>query len=149
MAQGLIDECYDMYCSTGSIRTSSQMNDGALYNMRLRLRDFATVIEADKAMRAGDIGRLMSMWKHWSIISQGLTGLSHYALHLPRYILILEEYLPKNLARVIKHSLLLPSAGREGHWVSKDFYLETQNFWLKYFYNHSVHSSVQRSRSLG
>lgn len=134
----MIDECHRMYCSTHSIRQASQSNDGALYNMRLRLRDFGTVIEADDAMRAGDIGRLMSMWKHWSILAQGLTGLSHYALHLPQYILILEEYLPKKLAHVIKHSLLIPSSGREGHWVSKDFYLETQNFWLKYFYNHSV-----------
>lgn len=138
MAQALIDECHRMYCSTHSIRQASQSNDGALYNMRLRLRDFGTVIEADDAMRAGDIGRLMSMWKHWSILAQGLTGLSHYALHLPQYILILEEYLPKKLAHVIKHSLLIPSSGREGHWVSKDFYLETQNVWLKYFYNHSV-----------
>jgi hypothetical protein len=102
------------------------------------LRDLATVVEADHAMRAGDIGRLMSMWKRWSIFAQGINGLSHYALHLPWYILILEEYLPKKLAKVIKHSLLIPSSGREGHWVAKDFFLEVQNYWLKYFYNNSV-----------
>lgn len=138
VAQALVDECYDKYCSGESIREASKAEDGALYNLRLRLRDLATVVEADHAMRAGDIGRLLSMWKRWSILAQGLKGLSHYALHLPRYILILEKYLPKTLAKVIKHSLLIPSSGREGHWVAKDFFLEVQNYWLKYFYNNSV-----------
>lgn len=71
-------------------------------------------------------------------MAQGISGLSHYAIHLPRFITILEKNLPKTLAKAIKHSLLIPSAGRGGHWVAKDFYLEIQNFWLKYFYNHSV-----------
>lgn len=137
----MVDECYNRYCSGKSVRQALDSDDGALYNMRLRLRDFSTIIEADHATRAGDIGRLMSMWKRWSILAQGLKGLSHYAIHLPKYILILEEYLPKKMSKVIKHCLLLPSSGRAEHWVAKDFYLETQNFWLKYFYNHSVCNS--------
>lgn len=138
VAQDLLNECYDKYCSGDSIRQAADAGDGALYNLRLRIRDFSTVIEANKAMRGGDIGRLMSMWKRWSILSQGMKGLSHYAIHLPRYILILEEYLPKKMAKIFKHSILIPTSRRENHWVAKDLYLEVQNFWIKYFYNHSV-----------
>lgn len=138
MAQALIDEVYDKYFTGQSIRNAEEADDGALYNLRLRLRDFSTVVEADNAMRAGDIGRLMSMWKRWAILAQGIKRLSAYAIHLPRYILMLEEYLPQKFARVIKHCLLLPSGGRTGHWVAKDFYLETQNFWIKFFCNNSV-----------
>lgn len=138
MAQSLIDQCYERYFSYESLETSSKTGDWTLYNLRLRLRDFASIVEADQAMRTGDIGRTMSMWKRWAVMAQGLKGLSHYAIHLPRFILILERFLPKKVAKAIKHSLLIPTGGRDGHWVAKDFYLEIQNYWLKYFYNNSV-----------
>lgn len=76
-------------------------------------------------------------------MAQGVSGQSHYAIHLPRFITILEKNLPKNLAKAIRHSLLIPSGGHASHWVAKDFYLEIQNFWLIYFYNHSVSSSLR------
>lgn len=138
MAQSIIDRCYERYFTVDSLETSSQTGDWTLYNLRLRLRDFASIVEGDHAMRAGDIGRTMSMWKRWALMAQGLKGLSHYAIHLPRFILILEKFLPPKIAKSIKHSLLIPTGGRDGHWVAKDFYLEIQNYWLKYFYNNSV-----------
>lgn len=138
VAQEVIDQCYSKYLSFDALKESKKNKDWTIYNMQLRLRDFGTIVECDNAMRQGDIGRVMRMWKRWSIMAQGISGLSHYAIHLPRFITILEKNLPKTLAKAIKHSLLIPSAGRGGHWVAKDFYLEIQNFWLKYFYNHSV-----------
>lgn len=86
------------------LKNTKERQDWTSYNMQLRLRDFASVIEGDHAMRAGDIGRVMNMWKRWSIMVQGSTGLSHYAIHLPRFILILKKYLPFKLAKAIKHS---------------------------------------------
>lgn len=141
VAQSIIDKCYHRYSTLESLRAASQAHDWTMYNMCLRLRDFATIIEADQAMRAGDIGRVLLMWKRWAIMAHGLSGLSHYAIHLPRFILILERFLPKSMAKALKHSLLIPTGGRSGHWVAKDFYLEIQNYWLKYFYNNSVSSS--------
>lgn len=134
----IIDQCYNKYLSYNSLKRSKDAKDWTIYNMQLRLRDFGSVVECDNAMHDGDIGRVMRMWKRWAIMAQGMSGLSHYAIHLPRFITILEKNLPKNLSKAIKHSLLIPSAGRAGHWVAKDFYLEIQNFWLKYFYNNSV-----------
>lgn len=138
VAQAIIDKCYDRYLTRDSLNDCSKTGDWTMYNMHLRLRDFATIVEGDQAMRAGDIGRVFLMWKRWAVMAQGVSGLSHYAIHLPRFILILEKYLPKDLARAIRHSLLIPTAGRAGHWVAKDFYLEIQNYWLKYFFNNSV-----------
>lgn len=138
VAQAIIDKCYDRYLTRDSLNDCSKTGNWTMYNMHLRLRDFATIVEGDQAMRAGDIGRVFLMWKRWAVMAQGVSGLSHYAIHLPRFILILEKYLPKDLARAIRHSLLIPTAGRAGHWVAKDFYLEIQNYWLKYFFNNSV-----------
>lgn len=138
VAQAIIDRCYERYLSFDALQESKRDADWTIYNMQLRLRDFASIVEGDNAMRDGDIGRVIRMWKKWSIMAQGMSGLSHCAIHLPRFITILEKNLPRRLAKAIKHSLLIPSAGRGGNWVAKDFYLEIQNFWLKYFYNHSV-----------
>lgn len=137
-AQSVIDECYSRYFTVSSLKDSSQTGDWTLYNLRLRLRDFASVVEGDQAMRAGDIGRVLLMWKQWAVMAQGLKGISHYAIHLPKFILMLDKYLPCKIAKAIKHSLLIPTGGRHGHWVAKGFYLEIQNYWLKYFYNNSV-----------
>lgn len=96
------------------------------YNLRLRLRDLGTVIEMDQAMRAGDIGRVMIILKQWSIMTHGVKGMSHYARHIPRLVLLLEKYLPKPVSHVIKHLLLIPASGRAGHFVAKDFFLKNR-----------------------
>lgn len=137
-AESIVDECYNEYFSSESLSNAKENSDWTCYNLGLRLRDFASVVEADRAMRQGDIGCVVLMWKRWSIMAQGIVGLSHYGLHLPRLILLLEEDLPKPLAHAIKHSMLIPASGRAGHFIAKDFFLEIQNYWLKYFYNHSV-----------
>lgn len=89
-------------------------------------------------MRAGENGRVLLMWKRWAVMAHEVKGLSHHAIHLPRFILILERYLPPSIAKAIGQSLLIPTGGQDGHRVAKDFYLEVQNYWLKYFYNNPV-----------
>lgn len=137
-AQSIIDECFENYFTTRALNEAQQNGNTSGYNLRLRLRDFATVTEADSAMRQGDIGRVIYMWKRWSLMAQGLKGLSHYALHLPRLVLLFEKGLHPSLAHLLKHSLLIAASGRPGHFVAKDFFLEIQNYWLKFFYNQSV-----------
>jgi hypothetical protein len=72
-------------------------------------------------------------------MAQGINGLSHYGLHLPGLVLLLEKYLSKSLAHTIKQSILMPATGGPGHFIAKDFFLEIQNYWLKYFHNDSVY----------
>ncbi|EGG03361.1 uncharacterized protein MELLADRAFT_90247 [Melampsora larici-populina 98AG31] len=88
-------------------------------------------------MSDGDVGRLLLMWKSWSVKMQGIKGLSHYSRYLPRLIRLLTKVLPKSLSHVILHTLLISPTGRHGHFVAKDFHLEIKNYWLKYFYNHA------------
>ncbi|PLW42680.1 hypothetical protein PCASD_08481 [Puccinia coronata f. sp. avenae] len=92
--QRIIDLCYTKFFSAESRVEASQLLSPKLANLQLRLLDFASIVEANAAMKAGDIGRVMYMWK-------------------------------------------LAPTGRQKHFSPKDLFLEKQNYWLKYFFNHS------------
>ncbi|KAI7947269.1 hypothetical protein MJO28_009177 [Puccinia striiformis f. sp. tritici] len=131
----IIDQCYEQFFSPGARRQALGLKSGKHYNLLMRLRDFSTVVECNAAMRAGDVGRLINIWRRWSIMAQGTPGLTNYAIYLPRMLLLLTKVLPEGLQKVLKHSLLISPSGRPNHFVAKDFYLEVQNYWLKFFYN--------------
>ncbi|KAG0146269.1 hypothetical protein CROQUDRAFT_133231 [Cronartium quercuum f. sp. fusiforme G11] len=63
VAGKLIDDVYDKYFTGEFLCNAEEAMYGALYNLWLRLQDLATIIEADHAMHAGDIGHLITMWK--------------------------------------------------------------------------------------
>lgn len=138
----MVDECFEEFFTATSLQKVKASRNWHAYNLCLRLHDFTSIIEGEDAMRVWDIGRVILMWKRWSLMAQGMKGLSHYALHLPRLVLLLEKGLPPELSNLIKQSLLIPASGRPGHFVAKDFFLKIQNDWLKYFYNHLVSISV-------
>ncbi|KAI7955280.1 hypothetical protein MJO28_005680 [Puccinia striiformis f. sp. tritici] len=87
-AQEIIDKCYDRLFLPRACREAEQQAtkkdspNPKLANLLLRLHNFATVIEANRAMKAGDIGRLLNIWRMWCIISspswtsEGLTALN-------------------------------------------------------------------------
>ncbi|OAV96361.1 hypothetical protein PTTG_26365 [Puccinia triticina 1-1 BBBD Race 1] len=50
-------------------------------------------------------------------------------------IILLNEVLPPGLARIIKHSMFVAPSGRQKHFVAKDQYLQSENYWLKSFFN--------------
>lgn len=136
----VINRTYDTYFSGSAIMKAKEQNDEKLSQFLLRLRDLASIVEANSAMSDGDIGRLMFMWKRWAVSSQGMKSLTHYSNYLPRLIILLKETLPNDVAHTILHSFLITPSGRPGHFVAKDFFLEVQNYWIKYFYNQSVRS---------
>ncbi|KNF05273.1 hypothetical protein PSTG_01487 [Puccinia striiformis f. sp. tritici PST-78] len=150
-AEAVIDECYDQLFSPKSCREAEKeakkvdAPNPKLANLLLRLHDFATVLEADRSMKAGDIGRLLNVWRMWSVMAQGIRGLDKYAIHLPRMLILLTEVLPPGLQKVLQHSMLVTPSGRDGHFVGKDFFLEVQNCWLKYVYNNSgIGTNIRR-----
>ncbi|PLW58264.1 hypothetical protein PCANC_00916 [Puccinia coronata f. sp. avenae] len=121
----------------------------AYWNMLLRICDFATVVKASRAMKAGDPGRLMFMWEHWAIMTQALPKLPHYSKHLPKLILTLKEALLKSLSRVFESTLLISPTGRANKFVATDCFLELQNYWLKYFFNHSgIGTNINRLKDV-
>jgi hypothetical protein len=101
------------------------------------LHDFATVIEANQAMNAGDIGQLLNIWHMWSIMAQEIKGLDKYAIYMPHMLVLLTKVLPPGLQKVLQHSMLVSPSGWADHFVGKNFFLEVQNCWLKFFNNKS------------
>lgn len=127
VAQSLLDKCNENYLMVDSLHQSSNTGDRTIYNSRLRLRDCASIFEEANAMRAGDIGQVLLMWERWVVMAHDLKGLSHYTIHLPRLMLILENDIPSKISKAMKQSLLIPTCGRDGHWVAQDFYLGIQD----------------------
>ncbi|KAH9818850.1 hypothetical protein DFH28DRAFT_1123196 [Melampsora americana] len=71
-----IDECYEAYFTVKPIENASKNGEWTLYNLRLQLRVFATIVEGYHAMQVGDIGCVLLMWKRWAVMAHGVKGLS-------------------------------------------------------------------------
>lgn len=141
----IIDTCYNKYLSPQALAQAKTSKAPCLANMLLRLRDFSSIVECNRSMKAGDIERLLNVWERWSVMAHGIQGLTNYAIDLPRMYLLLTKVLPPGLQSVLKHSILISPTGRANHFVAKDFHLENYNFWLKYFYNHTgMGTSINR-----
>ncbi|KAH9443844.1 hypothetical protein Pst134EB_026235 [Puccinia striiformis f. sp. tritici] len=108
----IVDECYSTFCTRKARKTAKARTCPRLYNTLMMLHNFLTVIEAKRSMRAGDIGRLLS-------------------------VLLLTVILPPSLRKYLRHNLRMSPTGRKGHFVAKDFWLKIQNYWLKFLYNRS------------
>ncbi|EFP85762.2 uncharacterized protein PGTG_11091 [Puccinia graminis f. sp. tritici CRL 75-36-700-3] len=133
----IIKSTHARFFSAKARADASKRESPKLLNLQLRLLDFASVCEANAAMKLGDIGRVMFMWKRWAVMAQGIKKLSNYAVHLPRMVVLINEILPPGLSKVVRHALLVAPSNRQKHFVAKDLYLELQNYSLKYFFNHS------------
>ncbi|PLW46263.1 hypothetical protein PCASD_03796 [Puccinia coronata f. sp. avenae] len=113
----IVIQCFNDYCSAQARKLAS--SSPKLHNTLVQLHDFSTVVEAKRAMKDGDIGRLMIVWKKCS------------------------------LSKYLRHNLLFSPTGRKGHFVAKDFWLEIQNYWLKYFYNKSgIGTQIKRLQDI-
>ncbi|KAI7933419.1 hypothetical protein MJO28_017616 [Puccinia striiformis f. sp. tritici] len=133
----IVDGCYSTFCTRQARKAAKALDCPRLYNTLLMLHDFSTVVEAKRSMKAGDIGRLLSVWKKWSLMAQALPGITNYSSYLPRQVLLLTVILPPSLRKYPRHNLLMSPTGRKDHFVAKDFWLEMQNYWLKFLYNRS------------
>ncbi|KAA1118325.1 hypothetical protein PGTUg99_003964 [Puccinia graminis f. sp. tritici] len=133
----VVNETYIRFFSAEAKLDATLQTSPKLYNTILRLADFATIAEGDAAMKAGNIGCVMNVWKRWAVIAQGIKKLTQYSIQLPQMILLLNEILPSGLAHIIKHSMFVAPHGRQKHFVAKDQFLESQNYWLKHFFNNT------------
>jgi hypothetical protein len=88
-------------------------------------------------MNAGDVGRLLLIWKKWSIMTQAMKGITNYSSYLPRMVLMLTIILPPDMRTYLKHNLLISPTGRDDHFVAKDYWLEIQNYWIKFLFNNN------------
>ncbi|KAH9447416.1 hypothetical protein Pst134EA_029455 [Puccinia striiformis f. sp. tritici] len=132
-----VELTYDRFCSRESFQSDLASTSPAHKNLLLRIRDFGTIIEASRAMKDGDYGRLMYMWERWAIMTQGLGKMPHYSKAIPKLIIQLKHVLPESIAQLVLNNLLISPTGRAGHFMATDQHLEQLNYWLKYFFNHS------------
>ncbi|OAV96595.1 hypothetical protein PTTG_26274 [Puccinia triticina 1-1 BBBD Race 1] len=133
----LINKCYNMFFSSEARRTAAARKCPKLHNTLVMLHDFSSVVEASRAMKAGDVRRLMIVWKKWCFMTRSLSGSTNYSSYLPRMVLVLTVILPAALRKYLQDNLLFSPTGRKDHFVAKDFWLEIQNSRLKYFYNNT------------
>ncbi|EFP85007.2 uncharacterized protein PGTG_11176 [Puccinia graminis f. sp. tritici CRL 75-36-700-3] len=144
-----VEQTYDRFCSGEAFRTDLARTSPAHLNLLLRIRDFATIIEAQRSMKEGDYGRLMFMWERWAVMTQGLGHMPHYSKHLPKLIVQLKYVLPKSISHLISNTLLLSPKGQAGHFMATNQYLEVLNYWLKYFFNHSgIGTNINRLKDV-
>ncbi|EFP80005.1 uncharacterized protein PGTG_05230 [Puccinia graminis f. sp. tritici CRL 75-36-700-3] len=119
-----VELTFDRFCSGAALQTELASNYSGHKNLLLRIRDFGTIVEANRAMKDGDYGRLMFMWQRWAVMSQGIGGMPHYSKHLPKLIILIKYILPKSLSDLVMNTLLMSPTGKPGHFVATDFYLE-------------------------
>jgi hypothetical protein len=144
-----VELAYERFATREALESDLLSNYIGHKNLLLRIQDFATIVEANRAMKDGDYGRLMLMWQRWAVMSQGIGGMPHYSKHLPKLIILLQYILPKLLSELVMNTLLLSPTGKAGHFVATDFYLEVQNYWLKYFFNHSgIGTDIDRLKDI-
>jgi hypothetical protein len=145
----IVNECYSQFCSPEARRMALKQGQTKRSNTLIQLHDFSSVVEAKRSMRSGDIGRLLLVWKKWSLMTQGLKGLTNYSSYLPRMVLMLTEILSPALRKYLSHNLLFSPSGRSEHFVAKDQWLECQNYWLKFVYNNTGNGTkIDRLRDL-
>ncbi|KAI7942010.1 hypothetical protein MJO28_012037 [Puccinia striiformis f. sp. tritici] len=69
-----IEKTYEQFFTATAQETASNRTSPKLSNLMLRLSNFATIVEGNTAMKCGDIGRLMNVWKRWSVMAQAPSG---------------------------------------------------------------------------
>jgi hypothetical protein len=133
----IFNQCYETYCTASARKAAESRDCPKLHNTLVQLHDFSSVVEAKRIMKAGDVGRLMIVWKKWCVMAQSIKKITNYSSYLPRTVILLSGGLNPSLSKYLRHNLLISPTGRDNHFVAKEFWLEIQNYWIKYFYNKS------------
>ncbi|KAK4703081.1 hypothetical protein P7C70_g3138, partial [Phenoliferia sp. Uapishka_3] len=106
----------------------------AFYESLLRLRDLVDYEEGVRAKEDGDIGRCIHFWERMTPLLLGANGVRHYRTHLLHLLLELKHDSPPLLRDLLRRGMLISPSGRAHKFCYKDFYLETLNYWLAYFF---------------
>ncbi|POW07303.1 hypothetical protein PSTT_08357 [Puccinia striiformis] len=91
----IIEEFYNRFCTAEARAKADELSTPSepdelpeasprLNNTLLRLHEFSTVVEANRAMKAGDIGRLMIVWKMWLESGAKAFNQTHKNIMLPQ-----------------------------------------------------------------
>lgn len=75
--KSVINQTYDWFVGPRAIQSAEDAGDQKHVRFLLQLQDFATIVEANQAMSSGDVGCMIQIWKHWSVMAHGMNCLKH------------------------------------------------------------------------
>ena len=101
----IVNQCYEKFCTAKARDQAASQTGSNLSNTLRLLQDFSTVVECKRSMKAGDVGRVLMVWKKWSVMAQAITGLTNYSSYLPQMVLLLTQFLPPALRRYLQAHL--------------------------------------------
>ncbi|OAV86984.1 hypothetical protein PTTG_29630 [Puccinia triticina 1-1 BBBD Race 1] len=92
----IIDSVYEKFISPQALSKAKNPKAPCLTNMLLLLRDFSSIVECSRAMKAGNIRCVLNIWKRWLVMAMGIQGLTSYAIDLPQMYPLLTKYFYNN-----------------------------------------------------
>jgi hypothetical protein len=66
----IIESVYNKFLSPEVLSKAKNPKAPCLENMLLCLQDFSSIVECNFGMEAGDIGRVLNIWRRWSVMAQ-------------------------------------------------------------------------------
>ena len=138
MKHRLQSRFYRLFFHSSAVEGAMEERNAARYLGLLRLRDLTHFLEAYSASQDGDVGRLLYCYESWVVLFNGSRKVHQYSTLLVKLMLQLKSDLPPALRDVIRRGLLFSPSSRPLHCCAKDYYLETLNFWVKFFFKLNV-----------
>ncbi|KAJ3831844.1 hypothetical protein F5878DRAFT_672513, partial [Lentinula raphanica] len=132
----VLDLVYENLFTTRSYDHAKQLDDQdtTYSNTLLQNRDTLLYIEIVDAIRSGDIGRVINIFKMWMVMMRAKKTMPKYADAFFETLGRLNTY-PEILKKFYLHNWLVNVTGKENRWKEVDLLQEHQNFWAKIIYN--------------
>ncbi|KAE9393457.1 hypothetical protein BT96DRAFT_959055 [Gymnopus androsaceus JB14] len=108
--------------------------DTTFENAILYNRDALIYIEIVHAIKAGDIGRVVNVFKVWMVMMRSKKTMPKYADAIFETLGRLATY-PEKLRKFFLHNWLVNLTGKPNSFKEIDLLQEHQNFWAKVIYN--------------
>ncbi|KAJ8089939.1 hypothetical protein PM082_018517 [Marasmius tenuissimus] len=105
--------------------------DVVFENACLFLRDALYSYELQRAVKAGDSGRVVLVLKIWALSFRG-NGRTKYAYEMLHLIHNLTRVWPK--VKIVLNNWLVNTTGKENRFLEVDLLQEHLNYWIKVFY---------------
>ncbi|KAJ3826952.1 hypothetical protein F5880DRAFT_1609774 [Lentinula raphanica] len=103
-------------------------------NNLLQNRDTLLYIEIVDAIKTGDIGRVVNVFRMWMVMMRTPKTMPKYADAIFETLGRISAY-PEILREFFLHNWLVNTTGRTNRWKEVDLLQEHQNFWAKIIYN--------------
>lgn len=128
-------EIVDRYLAKMAVRRPNTMalpetTDAVHKNAKLFLRDAMLYVAISRAMKFGDVGRVLDLLVPWSFLFKG-TRKHKYAAHMCRFLHDLSTRYPERLRRAIEMNWFCNPSGKADGFRAVDWLVEKNNLHIK------------------